>query len=71
MFIENSFGSIPEPTQPLYDSSAAIGTPIKLARSLPAKANARENVPRAIIILYISILKVFINMIDKIFPPAR
>ena len=67
MLIENSFAFTPEATQPLYDSSAAIGTPMKLTRSFPAKANARENVPRAIIILYISILKIFIKIIDKIY----
>ena len=58
---------MPEVTQPLYDSRAAIGTPIKLTRSFPAKANARENVPIPIIILYISALKNFIKMTEKIY----
>ena len=40
-----------EDIQPLYDSIAAIGTPIKFTKSLPAKASAREKVPRAIITL--------------------
>ena len=41
----------PEPNQALYDWKAAIGTPIKFTKSLPANASAKAKVPTPIIIL--------------------
>ena len=47
--ILNSEGNIPDDDHISYDWNAAIGTPIKLTKSLPAKANAKANVPIPII----------------------
>ena len=41
----------PEAVQASYDCQAAMGTPIKFTKSLPAKANAKAKVPTRIIIL--------------------
>ena len=47
--IEKVFGSNPEACHASNDCQAAIGTPIKLTKSFPANANAKEKVPIAII----------------------
>ena len=47
----NSSAETPEAFQASNDCQAAIGTPIKLTRSFPAKARASEKVPTIIILL--------------------
>ena len=49
-----------------YELKAAIGTPIKLTKSLPAKANASAKVPIIIITLKILTLNKLVNTWDKI-----
>ena len=69
--IENSDALIEDEDQDWNDSSAAIGTPIKLTRSFPANARAREKVPTPIIILYISSLKTVMTINEKIYQSIK
>ena len=57
--VEGSIDGLAENS--LNDSSPARGTPIKLTRSLPANAIARENVPTRTIILSILTLNIEIK----------
>jgi len=58
MSMLNADGSAaPAVTQALKEAYPAMGTPIKLTRSLPAKAMARAKVPASTTTLRMSILK--------------
>mgnify|MGYP006250117441 CR=1 FL=1 len=50
-FIGNSVAGIPDRDHSVKALYAATGTPIKLTKSLPAKANARAKVPTIIMSL--------------------
>ena len=63
--IFKEFSGIPADVQRLKESQAAIGTPIKLTKSFPAKAIAKANVPAKTIILKIFTLAKYNNW-DKI-----